>query len=161
MSIADVTEEGPFSKFEGLSRILTVIEGDGLLLNINGQTHRADLLSPFAFSGEDETTSILTDGSIRDFNMIFDATCWRASGRVDGPENLKTLGTERPKITALYCVSGEVQLGDGTELSAAEGAVFRDFDTVVMGPKETRSLRLDLWPKRQVLISGRSSQSDN
>ena len=45
-----------------------VIEGSSRRLNIAGQTHNAGLLEPILFPGEDETVSILSDGSIRGFN---------------------------------------------------------------------------------------------
>ena len=51
LSIADGTQEGPFSLFARLSRILTVIEGSGLRLNIAGQTHNFGSLNPIFFPG--------------------------------------------------------------------------------------------------------------
>jgi len=39
VSIADVIHGGPFSKFEGVDRIIMVIEGAGLILKVNDVEH--------------------------------------------------------------------------------------------------------------------------
>ncbi len=145
LSIADVTQEGPFSLFAGLSRILTVIEGSGLCLNIAGQTHNIGFLNPILFSGEDETVSILSDGSIRGFNLIFDQHAWRASAIADCPEYLQTIGTDVPALTAVYCVRGDVLIDDVECLTALEGAIYRNFVGSFSGSNDARALRIDLW----------------
>jgi environmental stress-induced protein Ves len=73
LSIAEVASDGPFSLFPGLSRILTVIEGDGLLLQAPDHALRALPFSPMAFSGDLPITSKRIGGDVRDFNVIFDA----------------------------------------------------------------------------------------
>ena len=74
ISIADVDTDGPFSRFEGLTRILTVIAGVGMDLVCPGGTIKARWGEPVRFSGELPVTGRLTDGPIRDLNLIFDAT---------------------------------------------------------------------------------------
>jgi uncharacterized protein len=71
-SVADVTSDGPFSKFEGLSRILTVIEGAGLVLATPQGTLQALPLQPLVFSGDLSVTSSRLNGKVQDFNVIFD-----------------------------------------------------------------------------------------
>jgi environmental stress-induced protein Ves len=73
LSIADVASDGPFSLFPGLSRILTVIEGEGLLLQAPDRTLRALPFFPVAFSGDLPIASNRIGGDVRDFNVIFDA----------------------------------------------------------------------------------------
>ena len=52
LSIAEVASDGPFSIFAGLSRILTVFEGDGLTLHTPTDSLEALPLQPIAFSGD-------------------------------------------------------------------------------------------------------------
>ncbi|HBM16805.1 MAG TPA: hypothetical protein DD381_10750 [Lentisphaeria bacterium] len=72
ISSAPVTEDGEFSDFSGYDRILVLLEGNGIeLSHSDGKT---DILkSPFEcalFSGDLKTYARLTDGPIRDFNVI-------------------------------------------------------------------------------------------
>jgi environmental stress-induced protein Ves len=72
LSIADIGESGGFSTFAGYERIITVLQGDGMTLSVDGQHTRSLLpLDPFAFSGESKVSCTLLGGSIRDFNLIY------------------------------------------------------------------------------------------
>ena len=145
MSIADDTHEGPFSKFNGLSDILMVIEGGSRRLNIAGQTNNVGPLETILFSGEDERISILSDGSIRGFNLIFDKNAWRATAIADSSNNLQIIGTDVPARTAVYCIRGDIRL-DGTDcLTALEGAICRNFVDSFSGSNDACVLRIDLW----------------
>ena len=74
LSIANVDQEGPFSLFEGLDRILTVIEGKGIVLARYNGDLIADLHIPVHFSGSDVINGLLPNGPIQDFNLIFDGS---------------------------------------------------------------------------------------
>ena len=74
ISIADVATDGPFSRFDGMSRILTVIEGKGVDLISSEGVIAARPLKPVSFSGEMDISSSLVDGEIKDLNIIFDST---------------------------------------------------------------------------------------
>ncbi|MDI3272850.1 HutD/Ves family protein [Pseudomonas sp. MDT1-16] len=79
LSIADIGESGGFSTFAGYERIITVLQGDGMTLSVDGQVTRALLsLDPFAFSGESHVTCTLLGGPIRDFNLIYAPQRYRA-----------------------------------------------------------------------------------
>ena len=72
LSIADIGESGGFSMFTGYERVITVLQGDGMTLRVDGQDTPALLpLTPFAFSGESEVSCTLLGGPIRDFNLIY------------------------------------------------------------------------------------------
>jgi environmental stress-induced protein Ves len=72
LSIADIGESGGFSTFAGYERIITVLQGDGMTLSVDGQHTRSLLpLDPFAFSGESKVSCTLLGGPIRDFNLIY------------------------------------------------------------------------------------------
>jgi environmental stress-induced protein Ves len=72
LSIADIGESGGFSTFAGYQRIITVLQGDGMTLSVDGRITRSLLpLDPFAFSGESKVACRLLGGPIRDFNLIY------------------------------------------------------------------------------------------
>lgn len=72
LSIADIEASGGFSVFAGYQRIITVLQGAGMTLDVDGQTSRELLPSdPFAFSGDSTVSCTLLDGAIRDFNLIY------------------------------------------------------------------------------------------
>ncbi|MHC8330278.1 HutD/Ves family protein [Pseudomonas sp. LB1P83] len=72
LSIADIGESGGFSTFAGYERVITVLQGDGMSLSVDGQITRHLLpLDPFAFSGESQVSCTLLGGPIRDFNLIY------------------------------------------------------------------------------------------
>ena len=72
LSIADISESGGFSTFTGYERVITVLQGDGMTLRVDGQDTQPLLpLHPFAFNGESEVSCTLLGGPIRDFNLIY------------------------------------------------------------------------------------------
>ncbi|EJL01165.1 MULTISPECIES: HutD family protein [Pseudomonas] len=79
LSIADIAESGGFSTFAGYERIISVLQGDGMTLNVDGQATRPlRPLDPFAFSGESHVQCSLLGGPIRDFNLIYAPQRYRA-----------------------------------------------------------------------------------
>lgn len=79
LSIADIGESGGFSTFTGYERVITVLQGDGMTLRVDGHDTRPLLpLDPFAFSGESQVSCTLLGGPIRDFNLIYAPQRYRA-----------------------------------------------------------------------------------
>lgn len=79
LSIADIGESGDFSVFAGYLRLITVLQGAGMTLNIDGKDSEPLLVSdPFAFSGDSRVSCTLLDGPIRDFNLIYSPNRFRA-----------------------------------------------------------------------------------
>ncbi len=72
ISMADVKTSGDFSKFSGLQRILTVLEGQGLVLHIDGEARQLNTLQSAQFSGSSAVSCELIAGTVRDFNLIYD-----------------------------------------------------------------------------------------
>lgn len=70
VSIADVTKAGDFSPFPGMERVLTVIEGELLLLRIDGAEQPLEKYRPFRFPGSAATSASLPTGDIRNLNVI-------------------------------------------------------------------------------------------
>ncbi|KQN87292.1 HutD/Ves family protein [Arthrobacter sp. Leaf69] len=70
VSIAEVSKAGDFSAFPGMDRVLTVVEGELLLLSVDGAEHPLEKYRPFRFSGEAAAAGSLPTGDIRDLNVI-------------------------------------------------------------------------------------------
>ncbi|MEO8283146.1 MAG: HutD family protein [Pseudarthrobacter sp.] len=70
VSIADVIKAGDFSAFPGMERVLTVVDGELLLLTVDGAEHPLEKYRPFRFSGDAAANGALPTGDIRDLNVI-------------------------------------------------------------------------------------------
>lgn len=70
VSVADVTRSGPFSAFEGVDRVIMVIDGAGVILDVDGVDHTLGPMEPFTFSGDVVTCARLIDGPTRDINVM-------------------------------------------------------------------------------------------
>ena len=78
LSMADVASDGPFSPFPGIDRTLTLIEGRGLDLVIDGTVRRLAIDTPIiSFAGESATTGRLVEGPVRDLNVMTRRQRWR------------------------------------------------------------------------------------
>lgn len=125
LSIADVESEGPFSTFAGMTRILTVVDGEGLAITIDGVEQRLDRYTPLRFDGGATTSATLPAGPIRDFNLI--ARTGTVNGQVDivelSPEHARKLFAGQLGVL----LQGQLRLQDG---DAGERSLER-FDTVV------------------------------
>jgi environmental stress-induced protein Ves len=70
VSLAEVSKAGAFSTFAGMDRVLTVVDGELLLLSVDGAEHPLEKYRPFRFSGDAESAGALPTGDIRDLNVI-------------------------------------------------------------------------------------------
>lgn len=71
ISMARVASDGPFSRFEGIDRTLSVLEGGRLVLDFG--TVRTVLdphAEPFSFAGDAAVSGAVTDGPILDLNVM-------------------------------------------------------------------------------------------
>ncbi len=116
LSIAEVASEGPFSAFPGLQRILTVIDGPGMLLDRpNLPALAANLFEPVAFTGDEPVNGRLPNGPCRDFNVIWNPEFASASVTVaDRQSTTVTDSTE--SVIGILCLTGIVHLSSGQTL---------------------------------------------
>ncbi|MBH1963653.1 MAG: HutD family protein [Comamonadaceae bacterium] len=71
VSIASIESDGPFSVFEDVDRIITLLNGDGVHLSGPGIDHALTAaLVPFEFSGNVPIDCSLKGRSSRDFNVM-------------------------------------------------------------------------------------------
>lgn len=72
ISVADITQDGPFSAFAGVDRWFAVLQGDGVRLGLPGGAPRPLTCSspPLRFDGEAAPACWLTGGPTRDLNLM-------------------------------------------------------------------------------------------
>ncbi|MBI0422338.1 HutD family protein [Acinetobacter sp. ACIN00229] len=79
ISMADVTTSGPFSLFPNKQRIISVLDGQGMVLHVDDlPAKRLNQGDIFAFHGESQVQSELLDSAIRDLNLIYDPAKFHA-----------------------------------------------------------------------------------
>lgn len=72
ISLADIRAAGPFSAFPGRHRLLTLVEGTVLDLEVDGEAHVVEPHRPFAFSGDAVVVASVPEGAVRVLNVIID-----------------------------------------------------------------------------------------
>lgn len=70
ISIAEVAKAGPFSALPGIDRVITVVDGDLILLEVDGVEHPLERYRPFRFSGDAVSSASLPTGNIVDLNVM-------------------------------------------------------------------------------------------
>lgn len=126
VSMARVEASGPFSRFPGYERSLLLVEGAGLLLDIEGKGRQRlkPTGQPVVFSGDDAVSATLIQGPCVDVGVISDPR------RVQATLQWLTVG---PDATSLI-------LGAATLLFAPRGAVQVDPLGIQLDPMD--ALRL-------------------
>ncbi|MFG2663779.1 HutD family protein [Streptomyces sp. NPDC048387] len=72
VSLAEVSADGPFSRFPGVDRTLTLAEGAGMELTLAGARRRLDeRYVPGDFPGDEPTDCRLLDGPVVNFNVMY------------------------------------------------------------------------------------------
>ena len=85
VSVATIAQSGPFSRFAGVDRVITLLAGDGVHLRQRetGIDHRLDrALEPFAFAGDGGMDCDLLGSTSEDFNLMTRRGVWRGAVQV-------------------------------------------------------------------------------
>ncbi|MFM0212089.1 HutD family protein [Paraburkholderia sediminicola] len=119
VSIADVAQAGPFSRFAGIDRTLVLLSGAGMLLDEKVETSTTNTLAltqPLdiaQFAGEAQIDARLVEGATRDFNLMVrrgaavgETEVWRGA----------TQHTLSADVVLLFCASGSVSVTLGGEV---------------------------------------------
>jgi hypothetical protein len=124
VSVADIGQAGPFSRFAGIDRTLVLLSGAGMVLDearaqgptptqTHALTHALDIAR---FAGEAALDARLIDGATRDFNLMVrrgaatgDVEVWR-----DATEH--TLSAD---AVLLFCAAGPVDVAAGSAAPVA------------------------------------------
>ncbi|WP_235536546.1 HutD family protein, partial [Phenylobacterium sp. Root700] len=130
ISIADVAQGGPFSAFPSVDRVLTVIEGSGIELAVEGlATVMLDAAAaPFAFPGDAACAATLHKGPIRDLNLMVRRGAYVTRvRRVDGPA-VTNCTAETTFVLAL-----EATRLNGEHLAPEDAAIFEIGENLNLG----------------------------
>lgn len=77
LSMATVSQDGPFSKFPGIDRFLMLLKGNGFVLNKSIRFGAP--LDQLFFKGEDDVKCELINGPCTDFNVMTDRNWGKSS----------------------------------------------------------------------------------
>ncbi|ANL30728.1 protein HutD (plasmid) [Rhizobium phaseoli] len=119
VSMATVAADGPFSIFPGIDRTLAILDGNGMVLEIEGSapvllTTASD---PLAFPADIPVTAKLQDGPITDLNVMT-----RREGLAHKLSRIELDGSSSMVLPAptclLLCHSGALSFRRGDETGA-------------------------------------------
>lgn len=125
ISMAKVGADGAFSSFEEVDRILTILDGKGMDLDVAGMTpaRLTAASEPFVFPGDVPTTATLVAGSITDFNVMTRRGEWTAT-----VEKLTVQGALAVAADAnaniIFCCEGSFEISDHQPALAKHDALF-------------------------------------
>jgi len=108
ISLADVEASGPFSSYDGVDRVIVLLDGPTMRLTVDGVVHDLRPLEPFAFDGAARTECELPAGPTRDLNVM------TAQGWVTAAVEILRLGPD---------VAVDVAAGEPLVLLAIDGPV--------------------------------------
>ncbi len=127
LSTAEVSQDGPFSRFDGVDRRLYVLAGGGLDLTFEGaETRRLHAGEHSDFAGEAQVQGRLVDGPVTDLNIMVRRGRLRLRAErltVEGTGDV----THAWGTAALFVLSGEIAIADRQA---------RRFDTVLLDRRE-------------------------
>ncbi|HEY4366724.1 MAG TPA: HutD family protein [Steroidobacteraceae bacterium] len=109
ISMAGVSTAGPFSSFPGIDRTLSLLEGDGLRLEIDGApaVELTTASAPFAFPADVRVHASLLGKSVTDLNVMT-----RRRTHAHGVRRIHVHAAERlmteADVVAVFCHSGHV-----------------------------------------------------
>lgn len=122
ISLADLTQDSPFSRLPGVDRVFTLLTPGPVHLSVHGQARRVDPRVPVAFAGEDDVAVELgSAGPQQALNLMVDRSQARGAVHV---RRLEAAPVDLPEETiAVVVLSGAVILPDGR--LAERGQVIR------------------------------------
>ncbi|WP_338695527.1 HutD family protein [Streptomyces sp. Q6] len=135
VSLAEVAADGPFSAFPGVDRTLTMVEGDGMELTVDGRVTLVDTpYAPRDFPGDVPTGCRLLGAPVVNFNVMWRRAALTAapsvavvSGRLPlaGPALVVALADEGAEIAGqrLGRYDAALVTGDGAAALHARGQV--------------------------------------
>ncbi|MEU4172910.1 HutD family protein [Streptomyces sp. NPDC026665] len=134
VSLADVAQGGPFSRFAGVDRVITVVEGPGMELTVDDISHTmAERYVPFAFPGDATTDCRLLGGPLVDFNVM--VRRGQAAARVE-------IARGRVEFSVPATATVLVVVLDGSAVLAASGLALGRLDGALIDYPRDETLRV-------------------
>lgn len=142
VSIADVVQDGPFSRLPGVDRAIAVIEGEGMVLTVDGIEHRVlAATGPVAFDGSATTSCRLLAGPVRDLNLM--VRRGRASGSMDVIDVVMPVAVDGSALWVV--VAGEVTFA-GERLAPGDAVIDGVGELRPIGPARVAHIRIGPLP---------------
>ena len=114
ISIAEVSQAGPFSAYPGIGRVITVVEGEGMDLVIDGVEHVLGLHEPLSFDGASRTECTRLRGPVRDLNVMTRSDRLSATLAVRELSQTRPIALDGGQVLVLLTGSAVVVGADGT-----------------------------------------------
>jgi environmental stress-induced protein Ves len=141
LSIAEIDDDTPFSRFDNVDRELVLLAGNGLSLHFDDGVEQ--VLQPphdrARFAGERGVTGRLVDGPTQDFNLMWrrdrlDARLWHRP--LVGP---MVIFVDPGHVWAVYLMAGQGRFTDGSAL----GDIAAGDTAVLVGSDARQRFALD------------------
>ncbi|WP_455481579.1 HutD/Ves family protein [Bartonella sp. B35(2025)] len=135
LSIATISQSGPFSNFEGIDRTIVLLDGDQVTLNIAGQPAVVlDYSSqPFTFAGEADVDAVLNGRETIDLNIMTRRKIFRH--HISKIDTKKDLLLQKDVEYMFIVFNADYKLGfEGRIINVSR------FDTLVLENSDTISL---------------------
>ncbi|MFF2045188.1 HutD family protein [Kitasatospora sp. NPDC058170] len=151
VSLADVDSAGPFSAFPGIDRVITLVEGAGMALTVDGAEHVIDApYRPFAFAGDAATDCRLLGGPVVDFNVM--TRRGRTTADIALADAPRTVDVAPGTAVLLVCLSGtatvttatvttEAVATEAVTTKAGDATALTRFDAALLHGPGTHGLR--------------------
>jgi environmental stress-induced protein Ves len=114
ISIADVNEPGPLSAFPGVDRIITVIEGQGMGLVIDGVEHFLGLHDALSFDGASRASCSRLPGPVRHLNVMTRNDRLSATAAIRDLSETRPIAVDGRQVLVLLTGSAVVVGADGS-----------------------------------------------
>lgn len=108
ISLATISQSGPFSTFAGIDRTLTLVSGPGVVLDVGNERQVAlsEREPTVAFPGEAQVAATVPSGTTTDFNVMTRRTCCRHQLERRQVRDFSTL-ERRSDVTIVFLAEGE------------------------------------------------------
>ena len=116
VSISEVSKAGDYSSFPGVERVLTVIDGELLVLSVDGKEQPLEKYRPFRFSGEAASSGTLPTGDVRNLDVMARTGAFKAF------TSIVELSKKRPQPV----LAGQLAVLLEGQATAAPGAELAD-----------------------------------
>lgn len=135
LSVADVSTSGAFSTLPGVDRVITLADGSGLLLTVDGHEHTLEPFCPLPFAGEARTECQVVEPT-RDFNVMTRRDVCTATVSICTAS--ETLAAPVDSVSYVISLKGEVEvrLLSGT-------VILNQFDTALIAEVSELRVRND------------------
>jgi environmental stress-induced protein Ves len=118
VSISELSKAGDYSSFPGVERVLTVVDGELLVLSVDGKEQPLEKYRPFRFSGEAPSSGTLPTGDVRSLDVM------ARSGAFKAFTSIVELSKKRPQPVfagqLAVLLEGQATAAPGAEEEPAE-----------------------------------------